>query len=96
MRVFLDGLRAKGAEISLHGLNQDGTLFRDRQNFLKQALGINVYAKEYNAAGFRSSHPDYIKVPPYNNVYESLLGYPQRVCDEQNIWIALPGEVNKW
>jgi hypothetical protein len=51
--VFLDGLRAKGAEINLHGLNHDGTLFRDRRNFLKQAPGINVYAKEYNAAGFR-------------------------------------------
>jgi hypothetical protein len=43
-----------------------------------------------------NSHPDYIKVPLYNKVYESLPGYLQRVCDEQNIWNALPGEVNKW
>jgi hypothetical protein len=180
---FLDMLRAKGAEINVHGLNHDGKLFADRQNFLKQAPKINLYLKQYNAAGFRSPvmyrnlewypeldfsydmsvpnvahldpqrggcctvmpyftgnqlqlpltttqdyhlfnilesrsldlwkqqidlilekhgllsfniHPDYIKMPPFNGLYESLLEYLQEVCKERNIWIAQPAEVNKW
>jgi hypothetical protein len=181
--AFLDRLRAKGAEINLHGLNHDGKLFLDRRHFLQQASQINIYAKRYNAAGFRSPvmyrnfdwyaeldfsydmsvpnaahldpqrggcctvmpyfvgnqlelpltttqdyslfnilssrsidlwkqqidlvlekhgllsfniHPDYVRTSPYREVYQALLGYLKRICEERKIWIALPGEVNKW
>ena len=181
--AFIDGLRAKGAEINLHGLNHDGKLFRDRRHFLKQVARINHYVKRYGTAGFRAPvmyrnldwyaeldfsydmsvpnvahldpqpggcctvmpyfvgnqlelpltttqdyslfnilgsrsidlwkqqidlilekhgllsfniHPDYVKTPPFNGIHESLLEYLKQICEERNIWIALPDEVNKW
>jgi hypothetical protein len=51
---FLESLRAKGAEINLHGLTHDGQLFRDRNRFLRDVKQINSYAREYGARGFRS------------------------------------------
>jgi hypothetical protein len=51
---FLESLRARGAEINLHGLTHDGQLFRDRNRFLRDVERINDYAREYGARGFRS------------------------------------------
>jgi hypothetical protein len=51
---FLDSIRERGCEINLHGLNHDGQLFRDRNEFQRRVRRINQYAKEYRAAGFRS------------------------------------------
>jgi hypothetical protein len=51
---FLESLRAKGAEINLHGLTHDGQLFRDRNRFLRDVKHINSYARQYGARGFRS------------------------------------------
>jgi len=52
--LFRERLRTSGCEINLHGLTHDGQLFRERKKFLKQAAEINRYAREYQAAGFRS------------------------------------------
>jgi hypothetical protein len=41
-------------------------------------------------------HPDYIMVEPFRGLYRQLLAFLQRVCEERNVWIALPGEVNAW
>ncbi|HEX4487706.1 MAG TPA: hypothetical protein VH088_15640 [Terriglobales bacterium] len=41
-------------------------------------------------------HPDYITQPRERAVYEALLGYMVRLRSEQNIWIPVPREVNRW
>jgi hypothetical protein len=53
-RSFLDELRASGCEVNLHGLNHSGYLFTNRTTFLREVAGINRYAKEYGARGFRA------------------------------------------
>jgi hypothetical protein len=51
---FLHSLRSRGFEINVHDLNHDGFLFSRRDNFIKRAVLINAYAKEFGAEGFRS------------------------------------------
>jgi hypothetical protein len=51
---FLNDIRDRGFEINLHGLNHDGHLFDNRDEFLRRARAINNYAKHYGAVGFRS------------------------------------------
>ncbi len=41
-------------------------------------------------------HPDYIIEPQHRNVYETLLAHLCRAREEKGIWIATPGEVNRW
>ena len=41
-------------------------------------------------------HPDYITEPREWNVYKSLLEHLARLRDEKNLWIPLPGEVDRW
>lgn len=53
-RALLGQIRARGFEVSVHDLNHDGHLFRDRQEFLRRAPTINRYAKQFETAGFRS------------------------------------------
>jgi len=43
-----------GFEIGVHDLHHDGMLYQTRQDFSKNARGINHYLKEWGAAGFRS------------------------------------------
>jgi hypothetical protein len=42
------------------------------------------------------SHPDYLIEPQARSVYRTLLAHVRRVCDERNVWHALPGEVARW
>ncbi|MFZ0086814.1 MAG: hypothetical protein WAK78_16130, partial [Candidatus Acidiferrales bacterium] len=42
------------------------------------------------------SHPDYLISPPARKVYESLLDHLQKIVKHEKIWMALPGEVNRW
>jgi hypothetical protein len=180
---FLDSLRSRGREINLHGLTHDGQLFRNREQFKKDAKEINVIAAAYGTAGFRSPvmyrnldwygdldlsydmsvpntahldpqrggcctvmpyfaghivelpltttqdyslfnilnrrsidlwkrqidlilekhglvsfniHPDYIMAEPYQSIYRQLLAHLRQICAERNVWIALPGEVDRW
>lgn len=51
---YVDGIRARGFEFNVHDLNHDGTLFRDRSEFLLRAAKINEYVRRYRAFGFRS------------------------------------------
>jgi hypothetical protein len=53
--AFLDDIRARGCEVNVHDLNHDGRLFLDRQEFNRRARLINMYARRFNAAGFRSA-----------------------------------------
>ena len=41
-------------------------------------------------------HPDYIESPRERSVYEELLAYLTDLRNEQGLWIAKPGEVNRW
>lgn len=51
---FLHALRSRGFEINVHDLNHDGSLFHEREKFLRWAPKINEYAREFGAQGFRS------------------------------------------
>lgn len=54
-KEYLDSLRNRGFEISVHDLNHDGYLFRNRKEFLMRAEKINAYGKEFVAFGFRAA-----------------------------------------
>ncbi|MGH2509839.1 MAG: hypothetical protein ACRDHZ_20870 [Ktedonobacteraceae bacterium] len=49
-----DAFRDRGFEINVHDLNHDGSLFRERTEFLRRAKLINAYAEKFSAQGFRS------------------------------------------
>jgi hypothetical protein len=42
------------------------------------------------------THPDYLSERTAREVYEGLLSHIYRLCTERRVWIALPGEVDKW
>lgn len=42
------------------------------------------------------SHPDYLIDAKPRQVYESLLAHLRKVCDANNVWHALPGELDQW
>jgi hypothetical protein len=42
------------------------------------------------------SHPDYLMQPETRAVYRDLLALVRRVCDERQVWHALPGDVERW
>jgi hypothetical protein len=41
-------------------------------------------------------HPDYVINPPERKVYEELLSYLSGLRRDRGVWIATPGEVNRW
>ena len=41
-------------------------------------------------------HPDYLAKARERGIYEALLGYLARLRDEKDVWITIPGEVNRW
>ncbi len=47
-------LKAEGCEIGVQGLKHDGKLFQTRKDFERQVIKIEQYAREWDAAGFRS------------------------------------------
>jgi hypothetical protein len=42
------------------------------------------------------THPDYLIEPRAREVYKSLLDYLQQMIAHENIWAALPGDVDRW
>ena len=53
-KEYLESLRNRGFEISVHDLTHERNLFRNRKEFLKCAEKINAYGKEFGAIGFRA------------------------------------------
>ena len=53
-KEYLDSLRKRGFEVSVHDLNHDGYLFRNRKEFLSRAKKINAYGKQFGTSGFRA------------------------------------------
>jgi peptidoglycan/xylan/chitin deacetylase (PgdA/CDA1 family) len=51
---YLEGIRERGFEINVQGLDHDGNLFQNRETFLESARRINQHARRYDARGFRS------------------------------------------
>ncbi len=47
-------LRRRGFEVNVHDLRHDGSLFADREEFLRKAEMINKYARLFGSRGFRS------------------------------------------
>jgi peptidoglycan/xylan/chitin deacetylase (PgdA/CDA1 family) len=43
-----------GFEVGLHGLNHDMSLYKSEKTFMKQAVQINQYLRDWGCAGFRS------------------------------------------
>ena len=41
-------------------------------------------------------HPDYITVPAQRELYRDLLQHIRTLRETRPIWVALPGEVNRW
>jgi hypothetical protein len=180
---FLDSFRKRGFEINVHDLNHDGSLFHEKEEFLRRAKQINRYAKQFGTLGFRSgamyrnqdwygafdfsydmsvpnaahlepqrggcctvmpyfigkilelpltttqdyslfhilgdysielwkqqielilqrnglisfiTHPDYLIEKRARGVYLDLLSHLARLRAEKKLWIALPGELNRW
>lgn len=52
---FLASFRARGFEVNVQDLNHDGTLFREREEFLRKASRINEYLRRFASKGFRSA-----------------------------------------
>jgi len=52
--AYLESIRAAGCEVCLHGLNHDGHLFDEPQEFHRRAEKIKFYAEKFGAGGFRS------------------------------------------
>src|SRR5204862_5762605 len=42
------------------------------------------------------AHPDYLQGRRARDVYAALLAHLARLRSEAKLWIALPGEVNRW
>lgn len=53
-RHLVGRLRARGFEVNVHDLSHDGTLFRQRDRFLRHASVINARGREFGSRGFRS------------------------------------------
>ena len=49
-----DWLQKQGFEVGVHDLHHDGSLFRSRDDFVRQATRINEHLREWNAVGFRA------------------------------------------
>jgi hypothetical protein len=41
-------------------------------------------------------HPDYTTSTTAQNLYRQLLAYLARLRDERNVWLPLPGDVDRW
>jgi hypothetical protein len=180
---FEQEIRSRGFEFNIHDLNHDGSLYRDRKEFLRRAAKINGYARRYGARGFRAgamyrnqdwydafefsydmsvpnvahldpmrggcctvmphfignvvelpvtttqdyslfyilkdysidlwkqqlslirrrnglvsiiAHPDYLIGRRERSVYESLLDHLRQTALGEQVWTALPGEVDQW
>ncbi|BCS36078.1 hypothetical protein TBR22_A53150 [Luteitalea sp. TBR-22] len=53
-RSLVGRMRARGFEVNVHDLSHDGTLFRNRDRFLRHAATINARGREFGSRGFRS------------------------------------------
>jgi hypothetical protein len=76
---------------------QDYTLFHILNEYSidlwKQQM--NLILEKHGLMSF-IIHPDYIKGSRERGIYEALLAHLVQLRDQNGIWIATPGEVNRW
>ena len=76
---------------------QDYSLFQILNNY-----SIDLWKKQvemiHKRHGLMSfiTHPDYLIRPHARKIYESLLEYLRQIIEREKIWMALPGEVDRW
>ena len=76
---------------------QDYSIFHIlRQNSIELWKRQMELVLESNGLLSFNIHPDYIREEPYRGIYYELLQHLKTVCEQRNIWIALPNEVNRW
>lgn len=51
---YVSAIRNRGFEFNIHDLNHDGSLYWEREEFIRRAAKINAYVRRYNARGFRA------------------------------------------
>jgi hypothetical protein len=56
---------------------------------------LALIREKYGLMSF-TAHPDYLISPRARKVYEALLDYLQEMISREKIWMALPGEVDRW
>jgi glycosyltransferase involved in cell wall biosynthesis len=77
--------------------SQDYSLFHILRDY-----SIDLWKKQINLILNRNglisfiSHPDYLVERRARKVYESLLDHLRQVTDRENLWAALPGDVDRW
>jgi hypothetical protein len=76
---------------------QDYTLFNILEEYSTDLWKrqTNLIMKKHGLMSF-VAHPDYLAGTRERGLYEELLDYLAHLRDENGIWIALPGEVNRW
>ena len=77
--------------------SQDYSMFNILEDYTIEVWKkqIELIVKRNGLMSFLS-HPDYLIDLKPRGVYDALLGHLRKVCDTQNVWHALPGEVDKW
>lgn len=92
MPYFINGL----LEIPVTVI-QDYSLF-----FILHDYSIDLWRKQTSAILARHGmmcfivHPDYITDEKEQRVYRELLAYLAQLRKEKGVWIAVPGQVNRW
>jgi hypothetical protein len=56
---------------------------------------IELILEKHGLASF-IIHPDYVTTPRELGVYKTLLAHLAQLRDEKGVWVAPPGEVNRW
>ena len=56
---------------------------------------IDMVLEKHGLVSF-NIHPDYMIDHRHRRLYEELLEHLRNVCGDRNVWIALPGEVDRW
>jgi hypothetical protein len=52
--------------------------------------------REQNGLMTFLAHPDYLAAPDALKVYTALLSHLQQMRARSNVWMALPGDINRW
>lgn len=76
---------------------QDYTLFHilNQHSIDFWKTQVDVILKKNGLASF-IVHPDYIIEPGARSVYEKLLNHLRDLSSSEDIWVALPGEIDNW
>jgi hypothetical protein len=76
---------------------QDYTLFHILQDYTIDLwkTQIELIMEKHGLLSF-IVHPDYATTGPERKVYEALLSHLAELRETRGVWIATPGEVNRW